>query len=420
MIKYRILFMACCMLFIYSLNAQILSIDSCLAMARRNYPLVNQYELINKTKQYSINNVNKGYLPQVNFAAQATWQSDVTSLPINMPGLNIEQLSQYQSKIYGELTQSVTNMFTLKYNKKLVQTNSLIDKQKIEVEIYSLRQRVNNLFFGILLIDAQIKQTELLKADIQIGIDNINTAIANGLALNSDANNLMAQLLKNSQHLIELKATRVGYVQMLELFIGQNITDTARFILPGNVVFTDTIARPELDLYNYQKQLTLVNSKLVTVKNIPRLNLFLQAGYGRPGLNMLSNNYSNYLIGGVKLVWNFSGLYTYKTERKMLMVNHDIVNTQQQTFLFNTNITASQQNTEILKIKELLVLDSEIVDLHSQIKNTAQNQLKFGTVTTNDYLLAINNFDKANQTYILHQIQLLMAQYNLSTTIGKY
>lgn len=419
--KIIILIISCCCLattVAYSQTVNSLTIDSCYAMAKQNYPLVKQYALIEKSKEYSIDNANKSYLPQFNFAGQATYQSEVTQLPISLPNVSIEPLSKDQYKLYGEVSQPITDLFTVKDQKELVKANAEIEEQKIELELYKLKERINNLFFGILLIDAQIEKTELLKKDIQSGIDKTNTAISNGIALKSSADNLKAEMLKANQRTIELKSNRKGYAAMLSLFINQSITEYTTLIKPSPQIISNTINRPELKLYDLQKKTFDVQSKLITAKSLPRFNLFFQGGLGRPALNMLSNDLKGYYIGGLRLNWNLTGFYTYNKEKKILALNQNGIDIQRDVFLFNTNLNLQQQNSEVTKVQELIETDNSIITLRESIKNTTKNQLENGTVTTNDFLTAVNAQDQAQQNLLLHQIQLLMAQYNYQTTSG--
>ena len=395
-----------------------LTLDNCLEMAKQNYPLIKQYTLIEKTKEYSITNAQKGYLPQFNIAGQATYQSDVTQIPFSLPGMDIPTMSRDQYRLYGEVSQSITDLFTVKDQKEYINTNSEIEVQKTEVELYKLRERINNLYFGILLINAQIQQTELLKKDIQSGIEKTNVAIANGIALKSTADNLKAELLKTDQRTIELKATRKGYADMLALFINNPIDENTVLEKPHRQILTNTINRPELKLFDLQKKSFDVQEKLLTAKNLPRLSAFFQGGFGRPGLNMLDNDFQGYYIGGLRLSWNITGFYTYKNEKKMLANSQSMIDIQRETFLFNTNLTLKQQNADITKMQELIKTDKSIVTLRESVKNTTQNQLTYGTATTNDYLIAVNAEDQAKQNLILHEIQLLMTEYNTQTTAG--
>lgn len=397
---------------------QLLNIDSCYAMAKRNFPLVQQYALIEKSAEYSIENARKGYLPQINIAGQASYQSAVTRIPISLPNMDIPSLSKDQYKLYGEVVQPLTDLFTVKDQQDLVQANANIEVQKIEVELYKLKERINQLFFGILLIDAQLTQTELLKKDIRSGIDKTNVAIVNGIAIKSSADNLRAELLKADQKIIELKAARKGYIEMLALFTGLSIDDNTLLEKPVQQLASNTINRPELKLYELQKRTFDIQQKLVTAKNRPRFSLFLQGGLGRPALNMLSNDVNGYYIGGVRLNWNLSGFYTYNREKQLLSVNQQSLDVQRETFLFNTNLSMLQQNAEITKIQQLIATDNDIIRLRENIKNTTQTQLTNGTATTNDYLVAVNAEDQARQNQLLHQVQLLMAQYNYLVTTG--
>ncbi|AZI40977.1 TolC family protein [Epilithonimonas vandammei] len=416
--KWLIVLMLICGHWSMAQQSNSLSLDNCLEMAKQNYPLIRQYTLIEKTKEYSIANAQKAYLPQFNVAGQATYQSAVTQIPISLPSVDIPTMSKDQYKLYGEVSQSITDLFTVKDQKEYINANSEIEVQKTEVELYKLRERINNLYFGIFLIDAQIKQTELLKKDIQSGIEKTNVAIANGVALKSTADNLKAELLKADQRTIELKATRKGYADMLALFIGNPIDENTVLEKPHRQMLTNTINRPELKLFDLQKKSFDVQEKLITAKNLPRLSAFFQGGLGRPGLNMLDNDFQGYYIGGLRLSWNITGFYTYKNEKKMLANSQSMIDIQRETFLFNTNLTLKQQNADITKMQELIETDKSIVTLRESVKNTTQNQLTYGTATTNDYLIAVNAEDQAKQNLILHEIQLLMTEYNTQTTAG--
>ena len=290
--------------------------------------------------------------------------------------------------------------------------------KKIAVALYQLQERINQLFFGVLLIDAQVQQAVLLKKDIQSGIDKVNAAIANGTALKSNADILKAELLKTDQHTIELKASRKGFTDMLAIFINRPLDAFTQFQMPQAALITAGIKRPELGLYDVQKNSIAIQDHLIRAKNLPRLGLFAQVGYGKPGLNMLSNEFAGYYIGGLKLAWNFTGFYTAKKEKAILKINQSSIDVQKETFLLNTNIVLSQQNSELVKFNQLIDTDKEIIQLREKIKQTSGSQLENGTLTSIDYLSYVNAADQARQNMVLHQLQLLLAQYNYQTTSG--
>lgn len=399
-----------------------LSIDSCYAMAKRNYPLVKQYDLIEQSKNYSLDNVSKGYLPQVNIGGHATYQSDVTqpTLNQNLPGELplFETISKDQYKIYGELVQPITELFTLSNQKDVVEINAQVETQKLEIELYSLRERINQVYFGILLIDRQLEQNEIVRKDIQAGIKRTTAAIENGIALKSSLNLLKAELLKVEQNGIELTAGRKSYADMLSLFIGAPVTSNTDIQRPVMPSFSTVIERPEIEMFDRQKQVFDIQGNIVNSRNLPRFSLFFQTGMGRPALNMLSNDIDFFYIGGLRLNWNLASFYTANKEKELFEFSKRKLDVQKETFLFNTELTVKKQFNEVAKIESLIRTDNEIIALREDIKTTSQSQLANGVITSNDYVSYVNAEDKARQNLLLHQTQLLMVLYNNKATTG--
>lgn len=401
-----------------ALQAQSLTIETCYALAAENYPLVKQRELLTKSNEYTLQNLSKGYLPQLTIAGQATYQSEVTQVPISLPGMNIPTLSKDQYKFYGEVNQTLFDGGVIKQQKLTQQSNLEVEQQKLEVELYKIKERVNQLFFGILLVDEQIRQTELLKQDINLGLKKTEAAITNGTAFKSSADVLKAELLNADQRTTELKAGRIAYAEMLGLFINRSLDATVTLEKPKALVVSSEINRPEITLYESQNKTIDAQYKMLTARNLPKLNLFVQGGYGRPALNMLSNDFEAYYIGGVRLNWSLSGLYTLRKDKALLDLNRKTIAVQKETFLFNTNYTLRQQSAEVNKYSELLTSDNDIIALRASVKQTASVQLENGVITSNDYLREVSAEDKARQNKIVHEIQLLMAQYARQTTTG--
>lgn len=395
-----------------------LTLEECYQKARTNYPLLKRSTLIEQTKQLSVKNISKGYLPQININGQATYQSDVTTLPISLPNTEIPTISKDQYKVYGEVVQPLTNGAYLKPQKQLAEANSIIEKQQLETDLYQLKERINQLFFGILLIDEQLIQTQLIKSELEANIEKVEAAILNGTAIRNNADLLTAEVLNLNQRLTEMKSQRRALVEMLGFFINQEISHTATFQRPDNQSIDTKSNRPELKLFNAQKQIFAIQNSLLQADKKPKLSLFLQTGYGRPALNFLNNDFDFYYLGGLRLNWNISSFYTAKNSQQLINIKQQNIEIQEETFLFNTNVAATQQSNEINKFQELLNSDDELVTLRTKIKNRANEQLTNGLITTTDYLSFITAEDKAKQAKILHEIQLLMAQYALKITTG--
>jgi len=395
-----------------------LTLEECYQLAEQNYPLVKQRELISKTAGYTIENIQKGYLPQLNINGQATYQSAVTAIPIKLPGIDIPALSKDQYKLYGQIDQVIYDGGEIKQQKQLQQTNEAVNQQQLKTDLYQLKGRINQLFFGILLLDEQLIQNGLVRKDIQSGYDKILASIKNGVAFRSNGDVIAAELLKNKQQAIELRASRKAYTEMLGLYTGKVMDETTVLKKPQPVHISHEINRPELKVYDQQAKNLDVQNKLLSVKTLPKLNLFFQGGLGRPALDMLSNSFDVYYVGGLKLIWSPSIFYTLKKSRTLIDINRKTLDVQKETFLFNTSLTVKQQDADISKYLQLLDTDQEIIELRTRVKNTALVQLQNGVITSHDFLTELNDEDQARQNKILHEIQLLMAQYNQQTTTG--
>jgi outer membrane protein TolC len=306
-----------------------LTLEQCYDLARKNYPLIIQKELIIQTKDFTIANAHAGNMPQVSIYGQATYQSAVTKVPIDNPAFPISPLSKDQYKIYVEATQNIYDGGAIKRTSALHETNALIDDQRVEVELYKIKDRINQIYFGILLLDQQMAQVELLQKDIQTSMAKVNASIANGTAFRMNADILQAERLKTDQRAIEIRSSRRAFLHMLALFIKQELPETTVLVEPVNVNFSvaDEINRPELSLFNFQRQLVRSQFELTSTRNMPRAGLFVQGGYGKPGLNMLKNEFEPYYIGGLRMSWNLSGLYNTKREKQLMDVNTKLVDT---------------------------------------------------------------------------------------------
>ena len=402
--------------FILNAQSKILSLDSCYALAKNNYPLIKKHELITKSKDYLLENIAKGSLPQINIAGQASYQSDVTTFPKSIPGVPV--LSKDQYKIYAEVNQPIYDGGIIKEQKRIQEANSVVEEQQLEVELYKLKDRINQLYFGILLIDEQLKQNALMKDDIQLGLNKINAQIANGTALRSNADLLKAELLKVGQQSIELESNRTGLTDMLGLFINRSIDENTVFNKPPGIISSMEIKRPELSLFDSRSKMLDAQNNLITAQNNPKISFFAQGGFGKPAFNILSNDFDPFYIGGVRLSFPLTGFYTTKNNRSLIELKKQNINVEKETFLFNTQFTLRQQSADVTKLQQFLKLDDEIIPLRESVKKAALAQLENGVINSGDYLREVNAEDNARQAKILHEIQLLLAQYKVLNTTG--
>lgn len=398
-----------------------LTLQQAYDLAQKNYPLVKQRDLIRQTTAYSVDNLNKGYLPQLSFSGQATYQSEVTQVKIPVPGISIDPPSKDQYKLLADISQVVYDGGMIKEQKAMQQLNDESEQQKVEVELYKLKERINQLFLGVLFLDEQLKQVELVRTDLNNGIKRVQAQVDNGIAFKSNLNVLKAELLKTDQRAIELKASRKGFTDVLSLFINQELPENIKLEKPvaDPSPLTNDVQRPELKLFTSQQKLLGSQFRLIDAKNRPKAGIFFQGGYGRPGLNFLKNEFSFFYTTGVRLNWSFGGLYTRKKEKQIIELSQKTIDIQKEVFLLNTSTQLKQQQSEISKLQQLILTDNDIIDLRVKIKEAAKAQLENGVITANDYLREVNAEDQARQSLITHQVQLLQAQISYQTISGK-
>lgn len=402
----------------------ILTLEECKQAAVDNYPLIKQYGLIEMSEEYTLANIAKSYLPQFGVNAQATYQSDVTKLPFDLSSLPIDidmpTMSKDQYKATIDVSQSVWDGGVAGSQKKIAKANSRVEKQQVDVNLYAIKDRINQLYFGILSIDEQLKILDITEKNLLSNRETAQSMFDNGVAMQSDLDQMDVELLNLEQKRIEQKSLRQASLQMLSSFIHRPLGEDVLLQKPDDTPWIDKeITRPELNLYTSQIDMLNAQNSSVDVKNMPRINLFLQGGYGRPGLNMLEDKFKFYALGGVKFSWSFSNLYTKKNEKRLIENNITGIETQRETFLFNTNVQLTKEQSEIQKMKKLMETDNEIIRLRNRVKIAAESKYRNGVYRMNELITDINAESLALQTKALHEIQYLMNIYNYKHIQGK-
>ena len=403
----------------FAQEIQQLTLDETYALARKNYPAIQRQALIKKTTAIQLDNLQKGFLPQIQLNAQATYQSDVTKIPVMIPGFDIENPSKDQYKIVADLSQMIYDGGQIKARKEMQQLSASVDEQNVEVELYQLKDRINQIFLSILFLDAQARQINLVEADLQTGIKKVQAQVDNGVAFRSNLNLLKAELLTTAQRGIDIESSRKGLINVLAVFLGKDISQNVVLLQPAVNILEKQITRPELKLFDEQKKMINQQNELIDKKNLPTASVFLQGGYGRPALNLLKNDFDFYYIGGLRVNWALSRLYTRKKEKEQVEINKKKLDLQEETFLLNTNTELKKQAAIIDKLKDLIVSDQEIIALRKSVTDAAKAQLDNGVITANDFVKEVNAEDQARQNLLTHQIQLLQAKINYNTLAGK-
>ena len=424
-------FIALFLLFpIIGIAQETITLEDCYRLARENYPTVKKLDLVAKTEAYTLANANRAYLPQVSILGQATYQSEVTDLSKSVvgvlplpPNVSLPTIDKEQYKVVGEVSQLLYGGGAIRSQKAVAKAQNAVQAQAVETQLYILKQRVSNLYFGVLLIDAQLSQNRLNIETLESQLKKAEVALKNGTTLPSNVDELKAEILRVTMQNTEYQASQATYLQILSTFIGKELTSTSNLVQPtpqsqSQSVSTD-IFRPELKGFQLQESLLKAQEKQLNSECIPKFSAFFQGGYGRPTLNMLSNQADFYYITGLRLQWNLSPLYNFSSKRHILRLNRESLTADRQAFLLNTKLELTQQSQQLKKLQKLIEQDETSVTLRQSVAKAAEVQLDNGVITTHEYLQKVNAWHLAQQTLSLHKIQLLQAQEQQQLIIGK-
>lgn len=408
---------------IVSASAQKLTLEECHTKAEHHYPAIAQYDIIEQSKEFDIKNANMAYLPQLSLGAQATWQSDITKLdinldlPIEIPDLKIPVPDKDQYRVTAEINQLIWDGGMIGAQKRTSIADAKVRKHKLESDIYTLRERINNLYFGIILLDERLHLQNLLDKELERNYERVQSYITNGVANEADLSSVKVEQLKSKQDRVEMESSRKAYIKMLSLFIGEDLTDGSTLVKPIDEGMNRiSIQRPELRVFEAQEELINSQREVLTSKNMPIIGAFAQGGYGKPGLDMFNNKFKTYFVGGVRLSWNFGNLYTYSNDKRKIDLQQALLETNRETFLHNLNTVIPQQQIEIEKYREQMKDDNEIISLRTLIRQAAEAKVENGTMSVSDMLKEVTAEEAAKQAKVLHEIQYLMSIYKLKYT----
>lgn len=400
-----------------------ITLNDCIAQAEQHSPQANLLPIIQKATDLQTVLLQKNYLPQSSASGQATWQSATTSLPIQLPGVDVVPLSKFQYKATVDVTQSIWDGGVTKQQQIIARAGALAETEKVKTDLYSLREQVSTLFFGVVLADKQIENAALLRKDLEAKIAKAKNLKAGGLAIGNNILALDARLIELEQQVNDALSRKDAALQALALLTNNTNIKNSPFTLDADLPIPDTTSlnRPELSYFKAQSDAISASERLIKAKNMPKIGAFATAGVGRPSLNFLLNDVQPYFIAGVQLRAPLTHLYSKSPniERQQLLVNKEKIAQQEKNFIWLTKVKAASQHQDIERFDNLLANDRKLIAIRQQMLETADVQLENGIITTNDYLTEANNVDLARQNLIFHQIQRLQAINALAITVGK-
>ena len=405
----------------WTIQAQ--TLDECQQAAERNYPLIKRMDLIRQTTDLNVGNIQKGWLPQLSVMAQSTYQSDVTAFPDQMQalykqmGISMEGLRKDQYRVGIDVQQLVFDGGAIRNQKEMARLQGVVESAQNEVSMYSVRQRVNEMYFALLLLDEQI----LLNKDLQALLDGNEKKLVSmykkGTAAEVDYLNVKAERLNVEQQMTSLQSQRQTVARMLSVFCG---IEVKKLVKPEVVGTSAENNRPELRLIDSQIRLANAQEKALHSALLPRLGVFASGFYGYPGYNMFEDmmhrKWSLNGMVGARLTWNIGAFYTHKSDKAKLKLMRQSAENSREVFLFNNNLEQIRQDENISRYRKLMAEDEEIISIRSSIRKAAESKLAHGIIDVNDLVREINAENATRVQRSVHEIEMLKEIYNQKYT----
>ena len=402
------------------------TLEECQQAAERNYPLIQQMDLIRQTTELNVQNIEKGWLPQVSASAQATLQSDVTAFPeqirtvYQQMGIDMKGLRKDQYRVGIDVQQTIYDGGAIRNQKEVARERGNVELAQNEVNMYNVRHRVNEMYFSLLLLDDQIRLNRDLQELLEANEKKLSTMLKGGTAAESDFLNVKAERMNVVQQLTNLETQRQAVARMLSVFCGIEVKETSK--PSATAVQLSGNQRPELRLVDAQLRLVEAQEKALNSALLPRLGVFAQGFYGYPGLNMFEDmmhrQWSLNGIVGARLQWNIGALYTRKNDKSKLNLLRQSAENSREVFLFNNNLEQIQQSESISRYQKLMEADEEIIRLRSQVRKAAESKLRHGIIDVNDLLREINAENAARVQQSIHEIEMLKEIFELKNTVN--
>ncbi|MBK5214379.1 MAG: TolC family protein [Flavobacteriaceae bacterium] len=417
----RFLFILIAFTPLFASAQQILTLDECYILAEKNYPLAKQTALLEEKTNTEIRVLEKEKLPKLDLNAQATYQSDVIQFPLQIPDSNIEPPNKDQYRATLDANQLIYNGGSIAANTRLKTAELETQQQQVAVNLYTLKNRINQNYFGILLFQEQENLLLSKMEELDARLKEVNSGVKYGAVLPASEQILKAEQLKLEQQISQTNFDRKKALNNLSLLLSENLDSKTTLINPEILVLSETVSRrPELTLFELQQSQLETSKEVISKSNYPKLLGFAQAGYGNPGLNMLDNSFQDFYMVGLKLNWNIFDWGKTKEKKQAVDISKEIISTEKETFLLNNEMQQKEAESDINKYEAMLLKDVEIIELREKVLQSTTSQLQNGAITSSEYITELNNLYEAKIGQQLHEVQLALAKANYKIIKGDF
>ncbi|HPG29452.1 MAG TPA: TolC family protein [bacterium] len=389
-------------IFVFHINfsfADNITIGVCIEGLYKNYPLVKNPKYYDGITDINIANISKEWAPAIYLRGSASNQTD------GIPALDKEKI-----QLNLEIEQMIYDGGLTGNRKKLENAYRYSRIKKIEIELYSLKEKVCKIYFETMLAEERITIYETTLSDLKSRYNSIESAVRNGVKLKNDLRQIKSEIINIEQDLISNQNRRKAMIEILNELTGLKINFSDKLEDPDMTVpvFNDfeSNRRPENFFYESEKKKLEIAGDISEAKTRPKINAFIQAGRGKPGLNMFENSTDNYAVAGIKLNWKIYDWNLAGNEKSSNKLERKAIESQKEAFNKNIKNLLMELYYEIESLKKIIILDKENIELRSEILDVILSQYNNGVITATEYLINSNNLLNAKNLLKAHEIQL--------------
>ncbi len=413
----------------WAANSQAVTLQQCHEAAAGNYPEIKRYQLVELATDYDIANAKKAYLPQVQAYGQATWQNAVSSFPDKVErlyeqmGVELKGMSKDQYRVGIDASQVIWDGGATRSRIEQLQAEGQVNHAKSNLTIYQVRSKVNELYFGILMLEENLKQTEVKMHTLESNLKLINSYVKGGVATVSDAQRVEAEMASTRQQRSTIEETDKAYRKVLGIFTGLDLT-SAPLERPADLAVDDKVEsnHPQLAYLDAQRAALEAQRHSIKASLMPQVSAIGTAYYGRPGYDMFKamfqDKFSFNFMVGMKATWSLSSLYSKKNNEAKIDNAERELNVERDKFLFNTSMTTAAKQGSIAAGEKELSEDDTIIALRQSVRKATESKLKHGIIVPDDLVKDVSSEHMARLARAYRELEILKNKYDIKYTVG--
>ncbi|NOU45878.1 MAG: TolC family protein [Bacteroidales bacterium] len=397
------------------------SLNQLMDSAINHFPVSSQRLVYDRNTQLNQENIEQTFYPTMQLNGQVSYQSEVTQLKIPIQGFTAPEMAKDWYKLNLDISQMIYDGGSRKSQREIETFNFKGQVNNVLQQEFHFKEMISKIYFRILLFDKSIGVLKSSAKSLQGTLDEMQAALKGGTILQADVNAIKAEYLGLYQKIQEAESNKMAAIDLLSVYTAVPVkANDSLLIPPVSDDFIYVNLRPELTQLKLQQEKLGKMKSLLGAKQRPIVQAYGQLGYGRPGLNMLEDDFKGYYIAGLRLNYKFWDWNTTNREKQLLGLQQQVLESEKENFDLNLRANFASQLQEIEKLKNLIETDKEIIALQETVVEASKKRLKSGTITTAAYIQEFEKYTRSQLNYQMNTIKLVNANIDYMFLTGNF